>query len=141
MILQNSLLKEEKRKKYVEHAYTNVINVDTEDDLDEEDASYPRGDLTNHSSPTDFKPTFHISKKASAVKSASPDKYFSDETPRGKMNEFEGGKNDKPKLYYYNVDKNVLGIKFFESEIDENLRMAVLNKKTEKTYSSFVPIL
>jgi len=94
-----------------------VINIDSEYNDD-----YPRGELSD-SSPTDFKPTYSIKKTASMTSKgrvAYPEKYLSDETPRGNREEFEGGVNESSqhKLFYYNVDKNVLGIKFFESEID-----------------------
>ena len=46
-------------------------------------------------------------------------------------------------MFYYNVDKNNnLGLKLFDAEIDENLRMAVLNKTAPpKKISSFIPLL
>jgi hypothetical protein len=91
IILQNSLLKDEKRKLYVEHAYQNVINID-----DEIEEDYPRGELSNgDSSPTDFRPTFSIKKTASMAskgRNISPEKCLSDYTPRN-IEEFEGGKD------------------------------------------------
>ena len=115
VILENSLLKNEKRKTYVKHTYHNLIDIDDSNDSEEE---------TNSDKYVDSNQKTHNSTNQPLNCSSISDFDF-------KNGDFEGGNSisENSKMWYFCTDQKLSQIKFFEHEIDKNLRKAIMFKK------------